>query len=129
MMAQRPGRSFSRTDAGWLAHVVGNAHHQAIDSSTTTLNWLRTSVGRDLVARATPLHERWRGGMAPRPADVRLIEARLQAWRHALSVEGDPELLERRLGFEGLNEESVRGWLGEARLQEETPMPAWVERL
>jgi type 2 lantibiotic biosynthesis protein LanM len=83
---------------------------------------------RSLVARATPLHQRWQGGVEP-GGDETDAAVRLQHWRETLSIEGDSGILARRLAFDGLDLHNCRPFLGAVRLADQAPLPAWAERL
>ncbi len=80
---------------------------------------------RGLVARAMPLGERWHARIEPSASESEIAH-RLQKWREAFSVEGDPGLLARRLAFDGLNLQTCRSRLGSFRLVEDYPLPSWA---
>jgi type 2 lantibiotic biosynthesis protein LanM len=83
---------------------------------------------RSLAARATPLHQRSRGGVEPHGSESDAV-VRLQQWRHTLSVEGDSDILVRRLALDGLDLQNCLPFLGAVRLADQEPLPAWAERL
>ena len=83
---------------------------------------------RSLVGRATPLHQRRHGGIEF-CADESQAVVRLQQWQHALSVEGDVDILARRLAFDGLDPETCLPLLGTARLADNEALPVWADRL
>jgi hypothetical protein len=83
---------------------------------------------RSLVGRATPLHLRRHGGIEFCAGESQAV-VRLQQWRHALSVEGDVEILARRLAIDGLDAETCLPLLGSTRLADHEALPAWADRL
>ncbi len=83
---------------------------------------------RALAARATPLFKRGSVGVVPEGTDYDRVEDRLQKWRYAFSLEGDPELLSRRLALDGLDLENCIRWLGPVRLADDQPLPDWAVR-
>ncbi len=83
---------------------------------------------RSLAAQATPLDQRWHGGIEPNAGESEAV-VRLQRWRHTLSIEGDPRIFARRLAFDGLDLQNCLPPLGSVRLADQEPLPAWAERL
>jgi type 2 lantibiotic biosynthesis protein LanM len=83
---------------------------------------------RNLAAQATPLHERFRGGVEPHGNESPSV-ARLQKWRDILSVEGAPDILVRRLALDGLDVQDCLPFLGVVGLVDSEPLPAWAKRL
>ena len=83
---------------------------------------------RRLAASGAPLHQRWQGGIEPLSGDSD-PSVQLQRWLHALSFEGEAEILVRRLAFDQLEIESCLPLLGSVRLADHEPLPAWVEWL
>src|SRR4051794_27724587 len=83
---------------------------------------------RDLAGRATPLHQRWNGVPRTPASAAPETNARLERWRHVLSIEGDEAIFTRRLGLDGLALESCLAALGNASVSHDAP-PAWAERL
>ena len=85
---------------------------------------------RGLVGRATPLSERWHGGVQAGGFRSQLEAThRLERWRQVLSVEDDLGLFTRRLSVEGLDLPTVQESLGSARLTEEELLPGWAHWL
>lgn len=82
-----------------------------------------------LAARAAPLHERWQNSFVGEAIDCAAVEVRLQRWRQALTVEGNSELLIRRLSLDGVDVNTCSSLLGSVRLANEQSLPGWAERL
>lgn len=83
---------------------------------------------RALAARATPLTEHASCGVVTDGTDCDRVDDRLQKWREALSVEGDPKLFPRMLALGELDYEKYRSWLGPVKLADDQPIPAWARR-
>ena len=83
---------------------------------------------RSLVGRATPLHRRRLGGIEFCAGEAEAV-VRLQHWQYALSIEGDPDILARRLAFDGLDVQTCLPLLGSARLADHEALPVWADRL
>src|SRR5947207_713658 len=83
---------------------------------------------RDLAAKATPLSQRWQGVVVPDTPDHQQVASRLRQWQEALASDGNADLLARRLAFDGLDLEFCRRSLGDVRLADDQPLPAWAER-
>ncbi len=85
----------------------------------------------DVVARASTIAERLTDDFVGLPSSAPLIAARLWRWRQAC-VPGpgaDEDRFERRLSYDGLDLDTVRGILGTVRLAEGRPLPAWTRTL
>jgi type 2 lantibiotic biosynthesis protein LanM len=82
-----------------------------------------------IVERASSVEERLSGDFVPvEGADAALVQERLEAWCQALG-KGDWGRLERRLGWDGLDLDTVRPALGPVRLSDGAPLPEWAELL
>ena len=85
---------------------------------------------QEIVARASTIFERLTDEFLPdeRSTDDAVVAKRLDAWRQNVS-KGDAELFQRRLEWDGLDPDAVRGVLGRVRLREGASLPAWVDLL
>jgi type 2 lantibiotic biosynthesis protein LanM len=86
---------------------------------------LSESELRDIAARAMPLSERWHVCIETPTNDSKKVD-RIQNWRRAFSLEGDPDLLSRRLKFDGLDWDTCCARLGSVRLFDDQPLPDWA---
>ena len=86
---------------------------------------------RNLAARAMPLRERLDGYVVPATGadDQAVTDSRLARWREAVTGDSDPARFERRLAFDGLDEERCRRVLGDVRLAEGQSLPRWATAL
>jgi type 2 lantibiotic biosynthesis protein LanM len=89
---------------------------------------------RELIGRATPLFERNAERFvatiaAEASGDGRVAYDRLARWRRTVVGYGDPSRFARRLAWDGLDEVTVRPWLGRVRLRDDQPLPAWSSTL
>lgn len=86
---------------------------------------------RLIAARASTIGERLAGGyIAADCGDEaqRQMAHRIAAWQHSAAAD-NARLFAARLAQDGLDETAVLPLLGEVRLAEETPLPAWVAAL
>jgi type 2 lantibiotic biosynthesis protein LanM len=83
---------------------------------------------REIAARATPLLER-PGTCVPCSGNEVEAVARLERWSQAFSVEGDKDILARRVAFDGFDLQTVQPWLGRVQLKNDKPVPPWAQRL
>lgn len=85
---------------------------------------------RALVAEASSIDERLRMQMVPDnlPGNQERLQARWENWCQTLT-QGNRTLFLRRLAWDNLQEERVRGILGTVQWPEEEPLPAWTELL
>jgi type 2 lantibiotic biosynthesis protein LanM len=90
---------------------------------------------RELVAKASSLHERIAGGLVPAGegprqatmpvgADEATTRDRWKLWCDTL-VKGDEAVFRRRLEWDGLDEHAVRPLLGDVRLAPGMVLPGW----
>lgn len=57
------------------------------------------------------------------------VDRRCERWCQIVAYENDPEILQQRLQWEGLDLDDIRPRLGTVRLAPEQRLPAWVETL
>jgi type 2 lantibiotic biosynthesis protein LanM len=86
---------------------------------------------REMVARATPLHDRLLGLVVAGPSSARnahtdVSEDRLKRWREIL---GGHENLRQRLTFESVHSSEYPGVLGAVHIPPGQPIPTWAEDL
>jgi type 2 lantibiotic biosynthesis protein LanM len=83
-----------------------------------------------IAGKATSLWERLDGTCVPSPAsdpkEQKKIDARLKEWADVVA-EGDQELFEKRLAYDGLNLHAIRPLLGDVELTRK--LPTWTELL
>ncbi|MBI4276869.1 MAG: type 2 lantipeptide synthetase LanM [Armatimonadetes bacterium] len=83
----------------------------------------------DLVERAASLEDCLDGAFEPAQAgDGARAEERLTRWRR-LAARGDVALFARRVAWDGLELEQVRGVLSGVRLKPGAPLPRWTDTL
>jgi type 2 lantibiotic biosynthesis protein LanM len=79
-----------------------------------------------IVERASTVDERLGDDFVPAEGgDAALVDERLEAWSQALGS-GDRERLQRRLDWDGLDQEKVRPALGPVRLRKGAALPEWA---
>jgi type 2 lantibiotic biosynthesis protein LanM len=82
----------------------------------------------NLVARATPLHER-RYPVTEGCGGDAAATARLEYWLDLLSIDSDRRVMDRRLELDDLDNDTCRLALGCVRIPAGQPLPAWAGRL
>jgi type 2 lantibiotic biosynthesis protein LanM len=89
----------------------------------------RTVRIRRIVERATGLTDRLAGHVSPARDEPDAIgEERFRRWCDRVA-DGDRELFERRLGWDGLEPEAVKRALGSLRLSTDDQLPEWTDVL
>src|SRR6476661_3690895 len=86
---------------------------------------LTESELRDIAARAMPLSERWRVCIES-PSNNSKKSVRVDKWLQAFTLEGDRELLSRRLKLDGLDWDACSPQLGSVRLPDDQLLPDWA---
>ncbi len=84
---------------------------------------------RTITEKASSLYERIEGDFAPEPSpdpkQVKRVEARLKEWRE-ISAEGDEELFQKRLAYDGLDMDAARELLGDGSFSGSRDLPSWT---
>ena len=83
---------------------------------------------RQIVEKSAFLDERLGENFLPTNSFELSAETRLQQWREIGALD-DPELFRRRLGWQGLTEESAKSVLGAVTFTDSATLPSWMHTL